>query len=68
MYFYFGALMYFRSGVDRRPEWERFKAIFLKKNPLEEPLFKMDGLRMIRIKPQRVSCAKGLGDGFKAEF
>jgi hypothetical protein len=51
-----------------RPEWERFKAIFLKKNPFEEPFFKMDGLRMIRIKPQRVSYAKGLGDGFKAEF
>jgi hypothetical protein len=44
------------------------KAIFLKKNPFEEPLFKNDGLRMIRIKPQRVSYAKGLGDGFKAEF
>jgi hypothetical protein len=28
----------------------------------------MDGLRMIRIKPQRVSYAKGLGDGFKPEF
>ena len=50
------------------PEWDRLKAIFLKKNPFEEPFFKMDGLRMIRIKPQRVSYAKGLGDGFKAEF
>jgi len=50
------------------PQWERLKAIFLKKNPFEEPFFKNDGLRMIRIKPQRVSYAKGLGDGFKAEF
>ena len=50
------------------PEWEPLKALFLKKNPFEEPFFKNDGLRMIRIKPQRVSYAKGLGDGFKAEF
>jgi nitroimidazol reductase NimA-like FMN-containing flavoprotein (pyridoxamine 5'-phosphate oxidase superfamily) len=50
------------------PEWERLKAIFLKKNPFEAPFFDNDGLRMIRIKPQRVSYAKGLGDGFKAEF
>jgi hypothetical protein len=50
------------------PEWEKLKAIFLKKNPFEEPFFKMDGLRMIRIRPQRVSYAKGLGEGFKAEF
>ena len=50
------------------PNWERFKVIFLKKNPFEEVFFKDDGLRMIRIKPQRVSYAKGLGEGFKAEF
>jgi Pyridoxamine 5'-phosphate oxidase len=50
------------------PEWDRLKGIFLKKNPFEEPFFKNDGLRMIRIKPQRVSYAKGLGDSFKAEF
>jgi hypothetical protein len=48
--------------------WEKIKTIFLKKNPFEEPFFKMDGLRMIRIRPQRVSYAKGLGEGFKAEF
>jgi Pyridoxamine 5'-phosphate oxidase len=50
------------------PEWEKLKAIFLKKNPFEEPFFKNDGLRMVRIRPQRVSYAKGLRDSFKAEF
>lgn len=50
------------------PDWDRLKAIFLKKNPFEELFFKDDGLKMIRIKPQRVSYAEGLGDGFKAEF
>jgi nitroimidazol reductase NimA-like FMN-containing flavoprotein (pyridoxamine 5'-phosphate oxidase superfamily) len=49
-------------------EWDRLKGIFLKKNPFEEPFFKNDGLTMIRVKPVRVSYAKGLGDGFKSEF
>ena len=49
-------------------EWESLKAIFLKKNPFEEPFFKNDGLRMIRIRPTRVSYASGLRDTFKAEF
>jgi Pyridoxamine 5'-phosphate oxidase len=49
-------------------EWESLKAIFLKKNPFEEPFFKNDGLRMIRIRPIRVSYASGLRDTFKAEL
>ena len=49
-------------------QWEPLKAIFLKKNPFEEPFFKNDGLRMIRIRPTRVSYANGLRDSFKAEF
>lgn len=49
-------------------EWESLKAIFLKKNPFEEPFFKNDGLRMIRIRPTRVSYASGLRDTFKAEL
>jgi hypothetical protein len=49
-------------------EWEALKALFLKKNPFEEPFFKNDGLRMIRIRPARVSYANGLRDTFKAEF
>lgn len=49
-------------------EGESLKAIFLKKNPFEEPFFKNDGLRMIRIRPSRVSYASGLRDTFKAEL
>jgi hypothetical protein len=49
-------------------EWESLKAIFLKKNSFEAPFFKNDGLRMVRIKPKRVSYANGLRDTFKAEF
>jgi hypothetical protein len=52
--------------VDNRGE--SLKAIFLKKNPFEERFFKNDGLRMIRIRPSRVSYASGLRDTFKAEL
>jgi len=49
-------------------EWESLKATFLKKHPFEEPFFKNDGLRMVRIRPARVSYASGLRDTFKAEL
>lgn len=49
-------------------EWDSLKALFLKKNPFEEPFFKNDGLRMVRIRPKRVSYANALRDRFKAEF
>ncbi len=49
-------------------EWESLKAVFLKKNPFEEPFFKNDGLRMVRIRPKRVSYANALRDRFKAEL
>ncbi len=49
-------------------EWEKLKAVFLQKNPFEAPFFVNDGLRMMRIKPRRVSYASGLKDAFKAEF
>ena len=48
-------------------EWESLKATFLKKNAFEEPFFKNDGLRMVRIRPRRVSYANALRDRFKAE-
>jgi hypothetical protein len=53
-----------RGGAD----WEKLKAVFLKKNPFEAPFFGNDALRMIRIAPKRVSYASGLSDSFKAEF
>ena len=49
-------------------DWEKLKAVFLQKNPFEAPFFSNDGLRMMRIKPRRVSYASGLKDAFKAEF
>ena len=48
--------------------WETFKAVFLTKNPFEAPFFGNPALRMMCIKPKRVSYASGLKDAFKAEF
>lgn len=49
-------------------DWERLKAVFLQKNPFEAPFFGNPALRMLLIKPLRVSYANGLKDTFKAEF
>lgn len=49
-------------------EFDSLKALFLKKNPFEEPFFKNDGLRMVRIRPKRVSYANALRDRFKADL
>jgi hypothetical protein len=44
-------------------EWERFKTLFLAKNPFEEPFFALPTLRMICIEPVAVSYADGAGPG-----
>jgi general stress protein 26 len=49
-------------------EWERLRELFLKKNPFEAPFFGNPALRMMRIKPTRVSYSNGLKDSFKATF
>lgn len=49
-------------------DWESLKAVFLKKNPFEQPFFGNPALRMIRIAPKRISYANGLKDSFKLEF
>jgi hypothetical protein len=54
--------------VRESAEWERHKAVFLEKNPFEEPFFGDDNMRMIRIVPKRVSYANGLTDTFWVEL
>ncbi len=49
-------------------DWERCKESFLKKNPFEAPFFGSDTLRMMRIKPRRISYAAGLKDTFWVEL
>ena len=49
-------------------EWESSKEIFLKKSPFEAPFFKYPTLRMMRIKPTRLSYSGADRFAFKAEF
>ncbi len=49
-------------------EWEPMKEIFLKKSPFEAPFFKYPTLRMMRVRPRRLSYAGADRVAFKAEF
>jgi general stress protein 26 len=49
-------------------EWESMKEIFLKKSPFEAPFFKYPTLRMMRVRPRRLSYAGADRVTFKAEF
>lgn len=49
-------------------EWKSLEAIFLKKNPFEAPFFASDKLRMVRVKPKRISYAGLVRDMFKVEL
>jgi len=50
------------------PEWEALKGIFLKKSPFEAPFFKYPTLRMLRVRPSRLSYTGADRFAFKAEF
>ena len=57
------------SEIERdSAEWNASKEIFLKKSPFEAPFFKYPTLRMMRVKPSRVSYAGADRFMFKAEF
>ena len=49
-------------------EWEPLKELFLKKSPFEAPFFKYPTLRMMRVRPKRLSYAGADRFMFKAEF
>ena len=49
-------------------EWEAMKEVFLKKSPFEAPFFKYPTLRMIRVRPKRLSYAGADRVTFKAEM
>ena len=44
------------SEVAKGAEWDSLKDIFLKKNPFEPPFFRNPAVRMVRVRPKRVSC------------
>jgi len=49
-------------------EWERLKKVFLTKSPFEAPFFKYPTLRMLTIRPKRLSYAGADRTTFKAEL
>jgi nitroimidazol reductase NimA-like FMN-containing flavoprotein (pyridoxamine 5'-phosphate oxidase superfamily) len=56
------------SEIARGAEWEAMKAVFIAKNPFEAPFFGMEGLRMIRVRPERVAYTGADRHMFKIEF
>ena len=53
--------------VAKGVEWNSLKDIFLKKNPFEGPFFANPALRMVRVKPKRISYTGADRLGFKIE-
>lgn len=49
-------------------EWEAMKEVFLKKSPFEAPFFEYPTLRMIRVRPKRLSYVGADRVTFKAEL
>ena len=49
-------------------QWDSMKEVFLKKSPFEAPFFKYPTLRMIRVRPKRLSYAGADRVTFKAEM
>jgi general stress protein 26 len=49
-------------------EWDAMKAVFLKKSPFEAPFFKYPTLRMMRVRPKRLSYAGADRVTFEADF
>lgn len=45
-------------------EWNRYKAIFLKKNPFEEMFFGNPALKMLRVRPKTMKYADALNPPF----
>ncbi len=50
------------------PEWNELKALFLKKNPFEEPFFGNPALRMLRVTPKTMKHADALNPPFTVEL
>ena len=53
--------------VPKRAEWDSLKEIFLKKNPFEAPFFGNSSLRLVRVKPKRISYTGADMQGFKVD-
>jgi nitroimidazol reductase NimA-like FMN-containing flavoprotein (pyridoxamine 5'-phosphate oxidase superfamily) len=57
-----------REVEKRSDEWKELQAIFLNKNPFEEPFFGYDALRMVRVAPRRITYANGVAEHFTVDL
>ena len=53
--------------VAKGAEWDSLKDLFLKKKPFEAPFFGNPALRLVRVKPKRISYTGADMQGFKTE-
>ncbi|MGO9058388.1 MAG: pyridoxamine 5'-phosphate oxidase family protein [Candidatus Binataceae bacterium] len=56
------------SEVPKGAEWDALKEIFLKKNAFEAPFFGNPALRLVRVKPKRISYNGADRHAFKVEL
>lgn len=56
------------SEVPKGAEWDALKEIFLKKNAFEAPFFGNPALRVVRVKPKRISYNGADRQAFKVEL
>lgn len=52
----------------KNTEWKNLQALFLRKNPFEEPFFSYDTLRMVRVASRRISYTNGTAEHFTIDF
>jgi general stress protein 26 len=56
------------SEVAKGAEWDTLKDIFLSKNPFEAPFFGNPALRIVRVRPKRISYTGADRQGFKIQL
>ena len=54
--------------IPRGAEWDAMQAMFVKKDPFEKPFFDNAALKMIRVKPKRISFTGADYKNFKVEL
>ncbi|HTR61876.1 MAG TPA: pyridoxamine 5'-phosphate oxidase family protein [Candidatus Binataceae bacterium] len=56
------------SEIQRGAEWDVMQTLFINKDPFEKPFFDNAALKMIRVKPKRISFTGADYKNFKVEL
>ena len=56
------------TEIPRGPEWDAMQTLFVRKDPFERPFFDNAALKMIRVKPKRISFTGADYKNFKVEL